>query len=136
MSGREVSLAGADHDILVVTCQDMDCAVATVGIEIGGLVRNRILAAKFILNGVECVYHIFHLVREECASASFFRELFEQLVSASLHIAVVGADGINGYFGATRGFNCFLAGYAALVIFAIADKNNDATNRPIGMNAR
>src|SRR5438445_10170391 len=62
-----VSPAGADLEVFFHG-SDLDGAVASIGIEVGGLVRNVVLAAQLVFNGGKGVGDVFHLVGEEGAA--------------------------------------------------------------------
>jgi hypothetical protein len=49
LPGRVVSLAGADLEVFLQS-DDFDGAIAAIGIEIGRLIRDNILAAQLVFN--------------------------------------------------------------------------------------
>src|SRR5260370_37758944 len=63
-----VSAAGADLEIFFHG-SDFDGAVASIGIEVGGLVGNVVLAAQFVFNGGEGVRYVFYHLRAERAAS-------------------------------------------------------------------
>ena len=70
----EISFARSDEDILHSACLNVDSAIPTVGIKVRRFVGERVLAAQFILDQVECVHNIIQFVGEEDATACFFCE--------------------------------------------------------------
>ena len=62
-------------------------------------------------------------------SAGSIGDAFENFVSRTLGAADVGADGVDDGFGALRHFDRFLARYVTLVVVAITQQNDRATNR-------
>src|SRR5260370_9127168 len=127
-----VSAAGAELEVLFHG-SDIDGAGASIGIEVGGLVGNVVLAAQFVFNGGEGVRDVFHLVREEGAAAGGGSEVFENFVAAQDQSAVVGGDGIDENFGALRHFNGLGARVFALIVFAVAEDDDGFANGTVGM---
>src|SRR5258708_16569820 len=105
LSWRVVSAAGADLEVFFHG-SDLDGAVASIGIEVGGLVGNVVLAAQLVFNGGKGVRDVFHLVGAEGAAAGGGSEVFENFVAPQDQAALVGRDRINENFGALRHFNC------------------------------
>src|ERR1700676_3667066 len=130
-----VCAAGADLKVFFHG-SDFDGAVASIGVEVGGLVRNVVLAAQFVFNGGEGVRDVFHLVGEEGAAAGGGSEVFENFVTAQNQSAVVGGDRINENFGALRHLNGLGARVLALIVFAVAEDDQGFANGMLGMFAQ
>src|SRR5208337_4520557 len=135
LSGSVVSAAGANLQIFFHG-GGFDSAVAPVGVEVGRLVGDVILAAQFLFNGGERVRDVFHLVGEEGAAASGGSEVLENFVAAQDQAAVVGRDGIDENFGALGHFNGLGARVFALIVFAVAQDDDGFANGTIGMFAQ
>ena len=97
--------------------------------EVRGLVGDGVLAAEFVLNLSEGVGHVANLEGEEGVSAGSVGYALEDSVTRTLGTADVGADGVDDGFGALRHFDGFFARDVTLVIVAIAQQNDGATNR-------
>src|SRR5580698_2297370 len=130
--GGEITLAGADLQVFLEG-GDFDGAVAAVGIEVGRLIADDVLAAEFVLDGGEGTGDVLHLERKEGAAAGGLGQLLENFVAAQDQAAVVGGDGIDDDFGALRHLNGLRARVFALVILAIAHKHNRLARGMIGM---
>ena len=68
LPGREVALAGAKRQVFLQGA-DFDGAIAAVGIELGWLVGDDVLAAQLVLNGGERVGNVFIPEREKRPAA-------------------------------------------------------------------
>jgi hypothetical protein len=123
------SAARAHAEIFAVIRHDFDGAVTTIVFEIRGLVGDGVLAAEFILNRGEGVGYLANLEGEEGVSAGSIGDAFENFVTRTLGAADVGADGVDDGFGPLRHFDGFFAGNVTLVVVAIAQQNDGATNR-------
>src|SRR6266404_1727144 len=132
---RVVSAAGADLQVFFHG-GDFDGAVASIGVEVGGLVGDVVLAAQLVFNGGEGVRDVFHLVGEEGAAAGGGSEVFEDFVAAQDQAAIVGGDGIDENFGALRHFNGLGACVFALIVFAVAEDDDGFANGMLGMFAQ
>src|ERR1700722_13731763 len=88
-----VSATGADLEIFLDR-RDLDRAVAAIGVEIGRLVRNGVLATQFVFNRGEGMSDVLHLVWKESSAAGRRGQVLENLVAAENHAAVVGRYGI------------------------------------------
>src|SRR5260370_22161482 len=127
MAWGVVSAAGS-HLQVFFQSGDLDRVVATVGVEVGGLVGNVVLAAQFVFNGGERVRDVFHLVREKSAAASGGSEVIENFVAAQNQAAIVGGDGINQNFSALPHFNALSARVFALIVFTVPENVNRLAN--------
>src|SRR5579863_7861090 len=119
----EVALASADLQVFLVG-GDFDGAVAAVGVEVGGLVGDDILAAEFIFDGGEGVRDIFHLEGEEGAAAGGFGKLFESFVAAQNEAAVIGGDGVDDDFSSLRHLDGLSLTDFALIVLAVAENDD------------
>ena len=77
----EIALAGADGEIFLQRA-DLDAAIAAIGVELSGLIRNDVLAAQFILNSCERPRNVFVLERSEGTAAGGVRQLLQNTVAA------------------------------------------------------
>src|SRR5215469_1282831 len=89
------SAARPNLKILAVVGDDFDGAVMPVALEVRGLVRNRVLAAEFVLNFGEGVGYFADLEGEESVSARGVGDAFKHLVAGALGAADVCADGVD-----------------------------------------
>src|SRR5207253_1004957 len=105
LRGCVVTTTAADPQPFVILRQDFDRVIASVGVEVGRLVRKRILAAKLILNFDERVRHVGDLERKERASAGSVGDPLQDFVAASAGAGYVGADGINNDLSPLRHVN-------------------------------
>src|SRR6476620_2161914 len=121
-----VSATCADAEILAVVGDDLNGAVMSVGLKVCRLIRHGVLAAEFVLDLGERDGDIANLEGKEGMSAGRVSDAFEYFVSGALGAADVGADRVDDGLGALRHFNCLFAGDVALVIFAVAKKNDGA----------
>src|SRR5208283_422294 len=121
--GGEVAFAGSDLEVFFVG-GDFYGAVAAVGVEVGGLVADYVLAAEFVFDGGEGVGDVLHLEGEEGAAAGGFGQLFENFVAAQDQAAVIGGDGVDDDFGALRHFDGLRLGDVALIVFAVAENDD------------
>src|SRR4029077_19033333 len=135
LSWSVVSAAGAGLEVFFHG-SNLDGAVASVGIEVGGFVGNVVLAAQLVFNGGEGVRDVLHLVGEEGAAAGGGGEVFENFVAAQDQAAVVGRDGIDENFGALCHFNGLGARVFALIVFAVAQDDDGFANGMLGMFAQ
>src|SRR5258708_1226437 len=88
LSWRVVSAAGADLEVFFHG-SDFDGAVASIGVEVGGLVGNVVLAAQLIFNGGKGVGDVFHLCREEGPTHGSASGIFENFVAPQDQAALV-----------------------------------------------
>src|SRR5258707_8966779 len=93
----EVSLAGADLEVFF-QAGDFDGPVAAVGVKVGGLIRDHVLAAQFVFDGGERMGDVLHLKREEGAASGSLGNLFEYFVAAHYQATVVCGDGVDDDF--------------------------------------
>src|SRR5438132_12091992 len=105
LRGCVVTAAAANPQAFVILGQDFDRDVATVSVEVCGLVGKIILAAKLILNFDEGVRHVRDLERKERASAGSVGDPLQDFVAASARAGYVGADGINNDLSPLRHVN-------------------------------
>src|SRR5881398_2776170 len=87
LRGCVVTTTAADPQPFVILRQDFDRVIASVGVEVGRLVRKRILAAKLILNFDEGVRHVGDLERKERASAGSRSEEHTSELQSPLNIS-------------------------------------------------
>src|SRR6266404_1869084 len=132
---RVVSAAGADLEVFFHG-GDFNGAVASIGIEVGGLVGNVVLAAQLVFNGGKRVRDVLHLIGEEGAAAGGGSEVFEDFVAAQDQAAVVGGNGIDENFGALRHLNGLGARVFALIVFAVAEDDDGFANGMVRMFAQ
>lgn len=125
-------MTGADLEVFL-DGGDLDGAVAAVGVEIRGVIRNHVLAAEFVFDGGERVLNVLHLEGEESASAGGVGDLLQSFITAQDEAAVVGGDGVNHDLGALRHFNGLGAGYFALIIFAVAEDDDGAADGTVAL---
>src|SRR5690348_2428317 len=123
LPGGVVALASADLEVLLIR-GDFDTAVPAVGVEVGGLVRDHVLAAKFVFDRSERARDVLHLEWEECPAASGIGQLLQVLVATQDEAAVIGRDRIYKDARALRHFNGLTLADFALIVFTVA-KNND-----------
>src|SRR5437588_12273748 len=86
---REVPLARTNLQVFLQR-RNLDGAIPPIGIEIGRLVGNHILAAEFVFNCGERVRNVFHLEGKESAPAGGLGQLLKHLVTPHDQSAVVG----------------------------------------------
>src|SRR5438552_17875833 len=108
LRGCVVTTTAADPQPFVILRQDFDRVIPPVGVEVGRLVRKRILTAKLILNFDEGVRHVGDLERKERASAGSVGDPLQDFVAASAGAGYVGADCINYDCCTLRPGNCLL----------------------------
>lgn len=129
--GSEVAFAGADLQVFL-ECGNFDRAVAAIGIEVGGLVGDDVLAAEFVFDGGEGMGNVLHLERKESASAGGFGELFENFIAAQDETAIVGGDGVDDDLCALRHFDGLCSRIFALIIFSITHDDDGLARGMIG----
>src|SRR5439155_23880763 len=100
-----VTTTSADPQPFVILRQDFNRVIASVSVEVGKLVRKRILAAKLILNFDEGVRHVGDLERKERASAGSVGDPLQNSVTATAGAGYVGANGIDNDLSPLRHFN-------------------------------
>src|SRR5437870_13901759 len=105
LRGCVVTTTAADPQPFVISRQDFDRVIPPVGVEVGRLVRKRILTAKLILNFDEGVRHVGDLERKERASAGSGGDPLQDFVAAMGDAGYVGADGINNDLSPLRHVN-------------------------------
>jgi len=127
----EVTFARPDLQVFLQR-GDFDGAVAAVGVEIGRLVGDDVLAAKFVFDGGEGVGDVLHLERKESAAAGGCGELFENFIAAQDEAAIVGRNGVDDDLGALRHFDGLGAGEFALIVFAVADHDDGLARGMVG----
>src|SRR5580658_583391 len=127
-----ISAAGADLQVFFYGC-DLDRVVTSVGVKVGGLVGDVVLAAQFVFNGGERVRNILHFIGKESAAAGRGRQVFKNFVAPQNQAAVVGGDGINKHFGALRHFNRLGAGVFALIVLAVTEDHNRFAHGMVGL---
>ena len=103
-----------------------------IGVEVGRLIRDRVLAAQFLFDSGKRVCDVFHLVGEKGSSPGGIGQFVQNLVSAQNQPAIVGGDGINKDLGALRHLDRLSAAVFALVIFAIAQYYDCFANGTFG----
>src|SRR5581483_9018387 len=127
-----VALARPNLQILLVS-SDFDAAVATIGVEIGRLVGDDVLAAQLFFDSSEGMSDVLHLERKECPATGGFGQLLEILVASEDQAAIVGRDRVDEYSRPLRHLDCLSAGYLALVVFPIAEDHECLANGVIGV---
>src|SRR5207245_9633266 len=105
LRGCVVTTTAADPQPFVILRQDFDRVIASVGVEVSGLVGKRILTAKLILNFDEGVRYVSELERKERAPAGGAGYPRQDFATASARAGSVGADGINNDLGPLRHVN-------------------------------
>src|SRR3989442_15434627 len=105
LRGCVVTTTAADPQPFEILRQDFDRGIPPVGVEVGRLVRKRILTAKRILNFDEGVRHVGALERKERASAGSVGDPLQDFVAASAGAGYVGAAGITNDLSPLRHVN-------------------------------
>src|SRR5579872_1225497 len=130
INGRSVVSAARAHlEILTVIGNDLDRAVVAVGLEVARLVRDRVLAAEFVLNCGEGVGDLTDLKREKGVPTGGVGDAFENSIAGTLSATHVSANGVDDGLGALRHLDRFFAGDMTLIVLAIAQQNNRAPYR-------
>src|ERR1700731_2734400 len=93
------AFAGAEREIFVQGA-DFNGAVAAVGVELGGLVRDDVLAAKLVLAGGEGVGNVLVLEREKRSAAGGISQLLQDAIAALDGGAVIGGNRVENDFRA------------------------------------
>src|SRR5579864_164760 len=130
--GGEVTLAGADLQVFLDGA-DLNGTITAVGIKVCRMVGNYILAAQFVFNGGERALDVLHLEGEEGTAPGRLGKLLEDLVAAKDQAAVVRGNCVNDDLRTLSHFDRLLARMFALVVFAIADHDQRAADRMIGI---
>src|SRR5450755_391348 len=81
--GRVITLAGPDLVLLVIG-KNLNRVILAVGLQVGGLVGNRVLAAQLVLNLREGVGNVLDFEREKRAASGFVGKMFQHLVALEL----------------------------------------------------
>ena len=105
LCGSIVAAAAAVPQAFVILREDLDGVVAPVRVEIGGLVRKRVLAAKFVLNLDECVGDISNLEWEESPPTGGICDSLKDRIPTSSGAGHVSTDGVDNNFSPLRHFD-------------------------------
>src|SRR5258708_30685176 len=127
----EVSLAGADLEVFL-EAGNFDGPVTSIGVEVGRLIGNHVLASQFVFDGGERMRNVLHLEREEGAASGGFGNLFKHLVAAHHQATVICGNSVDNNFGALSHLNGLGPLKFALVVFAVAHDHDGLAYRMIG----